>query len=85
LHYILAPEDNLETIRAEFRDHQIVVELPRSIARQWALSSEIALRSISQPSILIEKDFTCLKERQNENEDESDMFENPNSASGHCK
>jgi hypothetical protein len=86
LHYILAPEEKSSIVNAQFIDHQIIVGLPKEMAKKWATSSQISIKHEENKfSILIEKDFMCLKERQNEKEDESDMFENPNEPIGHCE
>jgi hypothetical protein len=86
LHYILSPVETLEGVVAQYNENQIIVSLPMKLAKDWAKSESVSIkREENKFSILIEKDFTCLKERKNEIEDESDMFSNPNSATGHCE
>jgi hypothetical protein len=63
----------------------ITVEIPAEEARAWAqsdqvgLSSKLTLPHGEEVALLIEKDFACLA--PDRDEDESDMFPNPNS---HC-
>ncbi len=92
LTYALVPSE-VNEISAEFSDKQIFVRVPSRISLDWAQSDMVAIKhevSTPDPSrsklfILIEKDFTCLKVRQNEKEDESNLFENPNAAHGSCQ
>ncbi|MFT4522141.1 MAG: hypothetical protein ACI8ZN_001081 [Bacteroidia bacterium] len=66
-----------EHIDAEFANNVISVKVNRNLAKTWAESDDISLETKPgvHPYVLIEKDFKCLTER---NEDESDLFENPN-------
>jgi hypothetical protein len=91
LGYRLLPSPDAKTIRAEYSGHEVAVLLPMEVAKNWASSDEIALKNTqaleSDPeglSLLIEKDFVCLKPRQHQVEDETDLFANPNEAHGHC-
>jgi hypothetical protein len=91
LKYSLEPAD-VHEVEAAFSDHQIKVRIPHRQSQEWAISETVAIKHEpmifnplnSRLFILIEKDFTCLKPRDNENEDEGDMFENPNAAHGSC-
>jgi hypothetical protein len=98
LYYVLEPSNDVSAIEARYVDHRVTVLVPMQMALAWALSTKVELKS-EQPldahnrhaansgdllSILIEKDFVCLKPRENEKEDESDMFANPNTAHGNC-
>jgi hypothetical protein len=73
-------------VTASFVDGRVIVSLPSDEAIAWARGNDVAMMSApgTVPSILVEKDFACLKPRTNENEDETDMFPNPNLAHGHC-
>lgn len=70
---------------AFYSDHVITVRLPEKVVLAWASSEQVSIageqildegRSLS---VLVEKDFACLAPR--ENEDESDMFPNPQAGS----
>jgi hypothetical protein len=73
--------------RAQFSTDRLVVQIPQTIARQWAVTEEVSI-SGAQPlddgelSILIEKDFACLTPR--EGEDDSDMFPHPLKGQENC-
>lgn len=65
---------------ADFIDDQIVVSVPLDWITDWDTNAKIGFDA-KQPlpdsntlSILIEKDFTCLEER---GEDETDLYPNP--------
>ena len=80
--YSLEPRADAAGISASFSDGRIVVALPLAQALAWANGDSVTLQS---GGILIEKDFACLKPRAHEQEDESDMFPNPNLSHGHCR
>lgn len=86
LRYVLAPDGAVPEPVAAFREGTVLVSLPLARAIAWARGGEVALQSSSgySPSLLVEKDFACLKPRAHEHEDESDLFPNPNLAHGHC-
>lgn len=82
----------LETLRegpasAGFAGDRMVVGLPATEISAWAnddsavsLEGEVDLPDGSQLKLLVEKDFQCLTERPDE--DQSDLFQNPDS--GDC-
>lgn len=90
--YILETSPNAASIEARYADACMTVTLPFAVAKGWAFSEDVALQFEQMISasdegklfILVEKDFACLKPRQHEHEDESDMFSNPNAAKGTC-
>ncbi len=90
--YRLETNPQGKEILARYVDQQMVVSIPLSQALAWASSDEVALKAnqlidpkVAEPLfILIEKDFQCLKVRDNEIEDEADLFINPNADSGRC-
>ncbi|HUP55871.1 MAG TPA: hypothetical protein VM598_00350 [Bdellovibrionota bacterium] len=89
LEYVLETTEGTE-LGARFEGGLVRIGVPGSMAREWAASSAVSLKS-EQPiggsenlRILIEKDFTCLKPREHESEDESDLFPNPNEVHGTC-
>jgi hypothetical protein len=77
-------------LRATFESASIRVAVPLTIAREWASSKTISVKAQQdigtggRLQLLIEKDFTCLKPREHQHEDESDLFPNPNEEHGHC-
>ena len=84
--YRLETSPTQTSVGACFVDHQMVVSVPQKEAVEWADSETVAMKAErSGLFILIEKDFACLKPRENENEDESDLFANPNQAHGNCR
>jgi hypothetical protein len=88
--YRFEPSHSARVLSAHFDGRTVCVTGPESKLIEWATSSEVSMRnnqalsSNDSPSILIEKDFFCLKPRAHEIEDESDLFENPNQAHGSC-
>lgn len=84
--YALEKEEN-SNIKASFIDGTMLISIPVQIIDDWAnsekegISTELSIDG-KNLSILIEKDFACLKVRKNE--DESDMFENPDSDNFKC-
>ena len=66
-------------IETSFAGGRLSVLVPAADAKEWAASDTVGIESADGPvSILIEKDFACVKPRAGE--DESDMFEHPNPA-----
>lgn len=64
-------------LRAAFRNSEMIVEIPQSDIDSWWDSDRVSIEGNHEDvKILVEKDFKCLTDR---NEDESDLFENPNS------
>lgn len=69
------------TLKATFNGEFITVHVPKAQGKAWATSDEVGI-SEEMPinegrvlSLLIEKDFQCLKPRPGE--DERDMYSNP--------
>lgn len=83
LTYCLKVDFEASQIQAHFDAGIIMVRVPGALALEWTSTEQIALRQEQKIDdqnslkILIEKDFFCLKPRQNEIEDESDMYQNP--------
>jgi hypothetical protein len=73
-------------IAARFGEGRILVRVPRRAAQAWANGEDVAMsgdQAIAKDralSILIEKDFACLKPRAGE--DDSDAFPHPSCGSG---
>jgi hypothetical protein len=80
LEYTVETSPMTGQVRADFSRDRLVVQIPRSMARQWAATEQVSITG-TQPldegslSILVEKDFACLAPR--EGEDEADMFPHP--------
>ncbi|MBI1183473.1 hypothetical protein GC194_04345 [bacterium] len=79
----------VESMKADLTNNTLSVEVPYESAEKWATSDEEVslehyqpLQNGEQLYILVEKDFACLKPR--DNEDESDNFPNPNADSETC-
>ena len=88
--YGLKTQNQISAITAHFEGQQIWITVPEKQAIAWATTEKVEMLadqengSEQKLKILIEKDFTCLKTRMNENEDEADLFANPNEAHGSC-
>lgn len=90
--YIFEPSGKVSSIQAVMIENRMIVQVPLAAAKAWALSDTVEMKfeqaipdaANEKLYILIEKDFQCLKVRENEIEDESDMFVNPNVDKGSC-
>jgi len=73
---------------AFFSDNEIIVRLPETTVLAWAgseqvsISGEQVLANGENLKILVEKDFVCLTER--DDEDESDMYPHPDADKVKC-
>ena len=65
----------VEHVGAIYEDHRIVVTLPKERAARWTSSDEVGIETRGDLHILVEKDWSCLKPR--EGEDDSDAFPHP--------
>ncbi len=80
LHYKIMKSKDI-VINVDYKPNHLMVTVPENMLTTWAttnqvgLEHQIKLEGEEQLSILIEKDFKCLQDRANE--DESDMFPNP--------
>jgi hypothetical protein len=76
------------SIAAFFSDNEISVRLPETTVLAWANSEQVSvsgeqvLADGDQLKILVEKDFVCLTNR--EDEDESDMYPHPEADKVKC-
>ena len=78
--YRLSREEQGDQLTASFAQDAIEVHVPPTAARRWCSSDEVTLAGVQNKGgadlrILVEKDFACLKPR--EDEDESDHFPHP--------
>jgi hypothetical protein len=91
-YYIFEPRADVQKLTALMIENRMIVQVPLTAAKTWALSNTVAMKfeqaipddTNEKLYILIEKDFQCLKVRENEVEDETDMFANPNVDKGSC-
>jgi len=73
---------------AFYSDNEIRVRLPETLVLAWSTTEQISIRGEQvlddggKLSILVEKDFVCLTHRPDE--DQSDMFPNPDAESAEC-
>jgi len=79
LRYRLALKEQ-DDLTAQFQDELIEVQFPKSKFEPWFNTEQVGLEDIvvvgsQELSLLVEKDWQCLSPR---NEDESDLFTNPN-------
>ncbi len=72
----------VDALRARLGGGVVEVTAPAAVAREWASSDRVGLEG-EQPigggdvlTIIVEKDFACLKPRADE--DDADAFPNPN-------
>ena len=74
---------------AFFSDNEIIVRLPETAVLAWATSDQVAIRGEQVLAdggtlvVLVEKDFVCLTER-GDGEDESDMYPHPAAGEASC-
>ena len=73
---------------AFFSNNVVTVRLPETTVLAWANSEQVSIAGEQrlddgeQLMILVEKDFACLAPRKGE--DDSDMYEHPDSGEGQC-
>jgi hypothetical protein len=79
--YAAVATSEATAIGARFAANEITVTIPTGIALAWAKGDDVGLES-EQPvgdgtmlSILVEKDFACLKPRPHD--DDADAYPNP--------
>ena len=69
-----------EQLTAQFRSNTIALNLPKSLGNNWHRTEQVGFSETMEfknggaLSLLVEKDFTCLDERL---EDQSDNYPNP--------
>ncbi len=92
LQYAVNSSSKSHSLEARFDSAGIVVVIPQAEVRDWAQSERVSITGSNKVSdnsssdaaltILVEKDFACLKPR--EGEDESDMFPHPQKGRANC-
>lgn len=80
LYYTLMSDESCAEMTVALDNHIIVVRIPESYRNEWKKEDKIGFQHTmlldngKEMLILIEKDFVCLDERD---EDESDNYPNP--------
>ncbi len=78
--YAVQLMEGLDGLEIEYTADRIVLLVPDQLGRQWhttdlvSIKGEMHLENGDQLSLLLEKDFTCLDNRE---EDETDQYPNP--------
>lgn len=78
--YVLQVSDTVEAIDAQFKDHTITLFLEKAKSIDWNTSSRVGFSHTVKKtngtmlSLLVEKDFVCMDETE---EDQSDNYPNP--------
>jgi len=74
LEYTITTTTNT-SLSADFIDNRIVLNMPEKMVQELVNTDKVGFSDLSGPvSLLIEKDFTCL---DNVEEDQSDNYPNP--------
>jgi len=79
--YALQNSDDATELSATFENNKVTIGVPAAFAKEWPANNVVGLEAnITLPDagslyLLIEKDFVCLDDTQ---EDQSDNYENPN-------
>jgi len=85
-HYVLESSPASVSPGVLLSDNVMTVSLPETTVLGWAATEQVSIQGEQlrddggQVSILVEKDFVCLVDR--EGEDESDMYPHPQADSG---
>lgn len=83
--YSIEPSCSAEHLCARFENGEILVEIPKALLELWASTDQVGVE-FAQPltegkalRLVIEKDFRCLRQRS---EDEQDNFPHPEERAG---
>ncbi|MEL7536430.1 MAG: hypothetical protein AAFZ58_04785 [Pseudomonadota bacterium] len=84
LEYALEPsaDDHLE---ARFEGQRLIVRAPAAVLVEWAAGDTVTVAcptAVGSPSILVEKDFSCLSPRAGD--DDEDAFPHPEEGTRTC-
>ena len=80
--YNLRRDAATDQLAVRFENNCLSVSIPASIADDWTSSDRVGIEArgtLDQPSILVEKDFACLKPRTGD--DDEDSFPHPEAQS----
>jgi len=78
--YALSSKEGLSALTATYEDNMMTLLLPKDSIKDWessnrvGFSNSIPLEDGKTLTLLVEKDFTCLEDR---GEDETDNYPNP--------
>ncbi len=76
--YAIVASTETNIISATFTNNRLEVNIPQTVAKDWASNEEIGISVVQQSlKVLIEKDFSCLIPRITE--DDADTFPHPKS------
>ncbi len=75
LRYMLTVDPAAKALTAAYGNDVIDVRIPGATFREWQREDQVSLRATGDLTILVEKDFACLVNR--EDEDDSDAFAHP--------
>jgi hypothetical protein len=84
LKYTILHNELTSALQADFLEKEIKVWMPSSLVNGWDQDDRVGFDAYDTNGlyILIEKDFQCLQPRPNE--DESDLYTNPDSSHKNC-
>ena len=88
LRYSLVSSNETTEVRADFDENTIAIYVPHRLAQEWAKTERVGFSAEQNTadketlSILVEKDFACLKKRAGN--DDSDTYPNPKAANAAC-
>jgi hypothetical protein len=80
--YNLRRDETIEELVVSFENNCLSISIPASGADAWTSTDQVSVEAqgtTNRPSILIEKDFACLKPRSGD--DDVDSFPNPEAKS----
>ena len=78
--YALKAKADISQLEADYTNNTIIIYFPEKYQKKWATNNvvgynnNVAWNEKGALSLLVEKDFTCL---DNTNEDQSDNYPNP--------
>lgn len=78
--YQVALHPDIEQLQASYADNQVTLLVPETMGKTWfqdetiGFENQMVLTEGNTLHLLLEKDFTCL---ENRSEDESDNYPNP--------
>ncbi len=76
----MALHPDIEQLQASYADNQVTLLVPETMGKTWfqdetiGFENQMVLPEGNTLHLLLEKDFTCL---ENRSEDESDNYPNP--------
>lgn len=81
--FMVATDENIGNIQADFNNGKIEIFIPQSLAKNWAVTEQVGLYSEhGNIQIAVEKDFKCLTPRAGD--EDKDTFPHPKESSYEC-